>query len=234
MKTVAILFLVTMLHSGTFEPPQNDWVDIFDGKSLAGWTQLNGTASYSVENAAIVGRTTEGSPNSFLCTVKDYGDFELEFEVLVDDDLNSGVQIRSRQMTKKDLVDIPKVFGLKKLNEPVGRYGGPQVEIAANTRVSGYVYGEAMGTGWLSEEPQSGDPQAGHTFFVKGEWNAYKIIAKGSQIEVYINGHLVEDMDNKKAYETHPSGSIGLQVHSISRDKGPYEVKWRKIRLRQL
>ena len=43
-----------------------DWVELFDGKTLDGWVQKNGTATYSVEEGTIVGRTSEGSPNSFL------------------------------------------------------------------------------------------------------------------------------------------------------------------------
>src|SRR6478609_3730106 len=76
------------------------WKPLFNGKNLDGWVQHNGTATYRVEGDSIVGKTSEGSPNSFLCTVKDYGDFELKFEVKVDDELNSGVQIRSQ--SKKD------------------------------------------------------------------------------------------------------------------------------------
>ena len=73
------------------------WTSLFDGKTLDGWLQKNGTATYRVKNGAIVGRTTPGSPNSFLCTTKDYGEFELEFEdKLIDNELNSGVQIRSQ------------------------------------------------------------------------------------------------------------------------------------------
>ena len=74
---------------------EEGWVALFDGRTLHGWVQRNGTAEYLVEDGAIVGRTSEGSPNSFLTTEQTYGDFELEFEVKVDDALNSGVQIRS-------------------------------------------------------------------------------------------------------------------------------------------
>src|SRR5262249_21615593 len=56
-------------------------VPLFNGKNLDGWEQRNGTAKYSVEGDCIVGKTNEGSPNSFLCTVKEYSDFELKFEV---------------------------------------------------------------------------------------------------------------------------------------------------------
>ncbi|MEM1070990.1 MAG: family 16 glycoside hydrolase, partial [Planctomycetota bacterium] len=66
--------------------PQNDsqeaipdirsgsWVSLFNGKDLSGWTQRNGTATYRVEEGAIVGKTAEGSPNSFLCSNADYKD----------------------------------------------------------------------------------------------------------------------------------------------------------------
>ena len=67
---------------------------------MNGWTQKNGTATYRVEDGTIVGKTNEGSPNSFLCTDKDYSDFELTFEVKVDDELNSGVQIRSKSIQR--------------------------------------------------------------------------------------------------------------------------------------
>ncbi|HEV57661.1 MAG TPA: DUF1080 domain-containing protein, partial [Phycisphaerales bacterium] len=74
---------------------RGQWVDLFDGKTLNGWTQLNGTAKYAVEDGVIVGTAVQGSPNSFLCTDTFYGDFLLEFEVKVDSSLNSGVQVRS-------------------------------------------------------------------------------------------------------------------------------------------
>ena len=46
------------------------YIPIFDGKTLKGWTQLNGTATYRVEKGVIIGKTKEGSPNSFLCSDK--------------------------------------------------------------------------------------------------------------------------------------------------------------------
>ncbi len=73
-----------------------EWVDLFDGKTLKGWTRLNGTAKYRVVDGTIEGTTVKGSPNSFLCTEEHYFDFDLRFEVkLGDDELNSGCQVRS-------------------------------------------------------------------------------------------------------------------------------------------
>ncbi len=70
------------------------WVPLFDGKTLDGWKVNGGTASYKVEDGAIVGTTVEGSPNTFLCK-GDFKDFVLELDVKCDPRLNSGVQVRS-------------------------------------------------------------------------------------------------------------------------------------------
>jgi hypothetical protein len=190
-------------------------VSLFDGKSLNGWVQKNGLAHYRIEGNTIVGRTTEGSPNSFLCTAKAYGDFELQFEVKVHDRLNSGVQIRSQ--TKED----------------GGRVNGPQVEIeagGANGAEAGYVYGEATGRGWLTAEERLKP----HKVFKDGEWNHYRIVAKGPRIQTWINGQMIEDLTDEAIYQTHAKGFIGLQVHSIGNGQGPYTVAWRNLRLKEL
>lgn len=45
-----------------------------------------------------------GTPNTFLATTKNYGDFILEFDFKIDDGLNSGVQIRSE--SKKNIIKV--------------------------------------------------------------------------------------------------------------------------------
>ncbi len=219
-RTVTLLAALTLI--GLSFPAQgadDGWVSLFDGKTLDGWIQKNGTATYRVENGTIVGQTTPGSPNSFLCTEKEYGDFELEFDVkLMNDELNSGVQIRSQ--TKPPEGD-----------EKFGRVNGPQVEIEATLAdgaQSGLIYGEACG-GWMSPDAESKRLKA----FKDGEWNSYRVIAKGPRIQTWINGQPIEDLVDQEKYETHPKGFIGLQVHGVG-DRGPYEVAWRNIRIKVL
>ena len=113
---------------------EDGFVDLFNGKNLDGWEQKNGTATYEVVDDTILGRTVKGSPNSFLCSEKEYGDFELVFEVKVDKGLNSGVQIRS--VSKPDYKE--------------GRVHGPQVEIEWDPGESGYIYSEGTKRGWVS------------------------------------------------------------------------------------
>jgi hypothetical protein len=192
------------------------WQNLFDGKTLEGWTQRNGTATYRVEDGAIVGRTSEGSPNSFLCTDELYGDFELTFEVMVDDGLNSGVQIRSQSVG----------------DTPEGRVNGPQVEIessGAEGAEAGYIYGEAAG-GWMTPEAELKP----HKHFKDGQWNAFRVLAKGPNIKVWINDALISDLTHEERFQTHPKGFIGLQVHGIGAGSGPYQVRWRNLKLRSL
>lgn len=192
-----------------------EWVELFDGKTLTGWVQRNGTAKFSVEDGAIVGRNTEGSPNSFLCTESEHGDFELEFEVRVHPRLNSGVQIRSKAKGGN------------------GRVHGPQVEIEASGdkgAEAGYVYGEATGRGWLTPKERLKP----HKAFRDEEWNQFRVVAKGPRIQTWINGRAIEDLSDEAICQAYPRGFIGLQVHGIPRGQGPYDVAWRNIRIRAL
>ena len=208
--TTALLFAFTLTSFA-----KDKYTPIFDGKTLNGWTQRNGTATYRVENNAIVGKTKEGSPNSFLCTDKLYSNFDLKFEVKVDNGLNSGVQIRSQ--TK----DGPK-----------GRVNGPQVEIemsGTNGAESGYIYGEAAG-GWMTPK----DKRKPHKHFKDGDWNAYRVVAKDAHIQVWINGVQISDLVDKEKMKSHPKGFIGLQVHGIRKGSGPFEVSWRNLGIIEL
>ena len=197
----------------------NGWIDLFDGKTLNGWIQKNGTATYRVEDRTIVGQTTKASPNAFLCSAQEFGDFELTFDVkLSNTELNSGVQIRSQ--TKEPSA-----------GEKFGRVNGPQVEIAAgnkNGSDSGYIYGEACG-GWMSPD----NKRVYHKAFKPTDWNSYRVIAKGARIQTWINGQQIEDLVDEAKLASHPKGFIGLQVHGVG-DKGPYEVAWRSIRIKPL
>ncbi|MEZ4902810.1 MAG: DUF1080 domain-containing protein [Spirosomataceae bacterium] len=75
--------------------PKEKWTPLFDGKSFKGWKQLNGQAKYTIENGEMVGTTVANTPNSFMATEKEYGDFILELDLKVDNSMNSGIQIRS-------------------------------------------------------------------------------------------------------------------------------------------
>lgn len=188
---------------------RGDWTEVFDGKSLEGWVQLNGTATYAAQDRAIVGTTAEGSPNSFLATRKRYGDFELQFDVQLDSRLNSGVQIRSES--------VPEYRA--------GRVHGYQVEIATGGN-AGRIYDEARRAKFLDEEPR--DPRV-RAAFRDGAWNRYRVLCVGDSIRTWVNGVAVADIKDSETKE----GFIALQVHSFE-GKPPAQVRWRNIFLREI
>ena len=231
---VPLLAVIAFSFSPALCFAEDSWTSLFDGKTLAGWKQAeHGQAEYKVVDGTIYGKTVEGSPNSFLASEKQYGDFELEFEVKVHDELNSGCQIRSRGKTAEDVA--AETSGSKKKkdrNAEVGRFFGPQVELEASPGQAGYVYGEATGRGWLSLEPQ--DKDHAHAHMKNGEWNQIRILAKGARIQTWINGTPVADITDEAIYKTHLRGHLGLQVHGIKAGAGPFDVAWRNIRIREL
>ena len=187
------------------------WTSLFNGKDLTGWRQLNGTAKYNVKNGEIIGITKTKIPNSFLCTEKNYSDFILEFDVMVDPAINSGVQFRSNS--------------IKSYNN--GRVHGYQFELDPSSRAfSGGIYDEAR-RGWIY--PLSLNKKA-RKAFKNSVWNRCRIEAIGNSIRTWINdvqcSNLVDDLT--------PSGFIALQVHGIGSNEAiaGKEIKWRNIRIK--
>ena len=226
MKLQPCLGVALALALAFFSAPlvAGEWIELFDGETLNGWIQHNGYATYRVEDGTIVGRTSAGSPNSFLCTTTHFSDFELEFEVKVHDELNSGVMIRSRQKNA--------ATGEGR-NNAIGRVYGPQVEIEASGpegAEAGYIYGEATGRGWLTPDAEL----VPHKTMRDGDWNRFRVVATGPRIQTWINGEAIEDLSDEEIFKTHGGGFIGLQVHGIRPGTGPYDVAWRNIRIRPL
>ena len=204
------LILITGFHCANAQKADKDWEVLFNGKDLKEWKQVNGTAPYTIVDGAIVGTTVSGSPNSFLATRKQYGDFILEFEFMLNNDINSGVQFRS--------IADPAIQD--------GRVHGYQFELDPSDRQwMGGIYDEAR-RGWLY--PLSLNPNA-QSAYKKGAWNKARIEAIGNKIKTWVNGipaaSLVDDLTSK--------GFIALQVHSIYDDKDAgKEIKWRNIRIK--
>lgn len=268
-----LIIISTCLLSGIFYSEaagQSGWVDLVKGDTLTGWVQRGGTGIFKAADGIITGRTpSEESPTSFLCTEKEYGDFELEFEVKIDEGFNSGVQIRSRQMTEADAKAASEAMSKGMLNMPAGpplvlspnpasppqgaqpaqgtggasagptfKAGtvfGPQVEVAPagsdGTSNSGYIFGEGMlPKMWLTPT----DRLKPHKAFMNGEWNKFRVAARGPRIQTWINGQKIEDLTDNESYSSHPKGLIALQLHFVQSGAGPFEVAFRNLRIKEL
>jgi hypothetical protein len=214
---LATSFLILSSFGPTAFAGDEGWVPLFDGKTLEGWTVRGGFATYKVEDGAVVGTTVEGSPNTFLCK-GDYKDFELELEVKCDPALNSGVQVRSHVYAKDD-PDAKK-------REWAGVVYGPQCEIARReTGTAGRFYDEGRRGKWLDEIK----PEAKNVFQDDG-WNRYRIVVQGNRYRSWVNGTAASDFTD----DVDGHGFVGLQVHGIAKDQGPFQVRWRNVRIREL
>jgi hypothetical protein len=211
MKKFQILLALLLLLSVASAKNKNGWQSLFNGKDLTGWHQLNGKAKYHVENGEIVGTTVANTPNSFLATDKDYGDFILELDLLVENEMNSGIQFRS--ISKPDVMN--------------GRVHGYQCEVDPSARAwSGGIYDEAR-RGWLYTGELN---PAAKPAFKLGEWNHYRIECVGNSIRTWLNGVPVAYvLDNMT-----PSGLIALQVHGIGNatEKEGKQIRWKNIRIK--
>lgn len=204
------LSLAAWLAAAEERSDEAGFVSLFNGQNLDGWIQRGGKAKYEAVDGMIVGTTVLDTPNSFLCTKRDYADFILELDFKVDDGLNSGVQIRSQSLP--DYKD--------------GRVHGYQVEIDPSDRAwTGGIYDEAR-RGWLNDLKNN---PAARQAFKRGEWNHFRVECRGDSIKTWLNDVPAADLKDGMT----PSGFIALQVHS-TKSKEPLQVRWKNIRLKEL
>lgn len=215
VASFASLALFTSAHA--------EEIILFNGKDLTGWKGVEGF--WSVKDGAITGTTTPDNPakkNTFLVWQDGKpGDFVLTFKYrLLDANgegkgyANSGVQYRSEV-----------------LEEEYSVVGGYQADMELGKKWSGILY-EEKGRGILAKRGQkvviedgadakkakitvagettpSDEVQAG---IKQGEWNDYKVVAKGNVVEHWINGKLsVHVTDNSSVAPK--EGVIALQLH---------------------
>jgi Domain of Unknown Function (DUF1080) len=172
--------------------------------SPAAWEGLK--EYWTVKNGVIIGSTYPdgGKFNTFLCSKKQYKDFELKFQVRMKGkgwSGNSGVQIRSEK------IDNDK-FVVK----------GPQCDMGQ--QYWGSLYGERFG----------GMMRAANAALVKkvlkeNDFNDYYIKCIGKHVTIKLNGETTVDEEFAKLPD---EGIIAWQLHA----GGPMEVVFRDIQFK--
>lgn len=172
---------------------------------------------WKVDGTTITGTTTgEGIKfNTFLCSKKKYGDFELSFKVRLKDAIgNTGVQVRSAIVEKEKEKFV---------------VAGPQCD--AGQQYWGSLYGEKFANDGML-------PGKAHMMkecpkdFVKdhvktSDFNDYKMTVKGKKITIVINNKTSVDQEFKIIPD---EGIIAFQLH-----QGPaMEVIFKEIKFKEL
>ena len=198
--------LVSQAPAQGLEP---GFTPMFDGKSLAGWSQAGGSATYKVEGNEVVGIVDPASKsNSFLRTERNYGDFILKLDLKLEVAGNSGIQFRSH---------------VREAKEPGGRVFGYQCEVDPSSRSwTGGLYDEAR-RAWLY--PLDGHDEAKKAFKLK-DWNSFVIEARGPSIKTTVNGVLCTDYLDTMDLD----GFIALQVHTGKEGV----IRFRDVRIKDL
>jgi len=204
-------------------------VPIFDGKTLEGWE--GDLEIYRVEEGAVVGRFLETTKAniSFLCTLKEYENFELRLKVkMVGEDTNGGIQFRSQRVPDSDEVsgyqaDAGHVFWGCLYDE--ARRGkvlacpDPEFMRKDLKRVDLDIV--------VDEVAVSPDAEKFRKTLKWHDWNDYVIRCEGNRVRLWVNGNLTTDyIETDESIPT--SGVIGLQVH----DGPPTEVWYKDITIK--
>jgi hypothetical protein len=155
---------VTAFHAPAVVSAQAGWTTLFDGKTLNGWNVL-GNANWSVVNGEI--QATDGT--GFLVTPASYGDFQMTFEVWVDDIANSGVFIRMSDPKAATAANSYEVNIFDKRPDQTYRTGGI-VDVVKPTRIE----------------------NAG------GRWSTFEITARGPKMTVVMNGMPIAEVEHAK------------------------------------
>ncbi|WP_404306738.1 3-keto-disaccharide hydrolase [Neorhodopirellula lusitana] len=198
---------------------------LFDGKTLDGWRGREDL--WSVEDGMIVGRTSEDAPikkNTFLVLDKPTeGDFELTLQFKIEGG-NSGIQYRSEVLDEKEFI-----------------VKGYQADIDSTNKFAGILY-EERGRGILCKRGQqvtiSEDGKKTVETFADhdemaatihpGEWNDYRIVARGAQVEQFINETMMVKIIDHQTGKARDAGVIALQLHQGP----PMTIRYKNLSLR--
>ncbi|MGJ8725319.1 MAG: 3-keto-disaccharide hydrolase [Roseibacillus sp.] len=82
-----------------------DWVQLFDGKTLSGWVN-RGDANWTVTDGTI---TADSGKVSLLTTTEQYENYELELEFKAAIGTNSGVFLNTKAKVKDEAIDCYEI-----------------------------------------------------------------------------------------------------------------------------
>lgn len=189
---------------------EDGFLPLFDGKLLSNW-EGNGYWFRVEDRAIVAGRLDERIPtNFFLCTTRQFGDFELRLQVkAIGEGVNAGIQFRTKR--------IPG-------SEEVSGYQADVGGVGKNL-VWGALYDESRRRKMLAT------PNADLIARIvkKDDWNDYTIRCVGPKIEIFLNHEqTVAYTESEPSIDT--EGVIAVQIHS-----GPPSEAWyRNLRIKPL
>jgi len=180
MALVGSLFVVGRAEEPKLQP-------LFNGTDLTNFKSDGAAEFWRVENKVLIGENNAEKKGHYLWTEKSYKDFVLEFDVrwkaTTDRGVDTGIEMRQ-----------------PKLQLQLGVSGSLRVDM------TGSFY-----TGGKPAYPEAGQAkQAKQLMHPEGEWNKFRIQAKGDTFTCWINDHKASEYTDPKFSGAAP---LGFQIH---------------------
>lgn len=177
---------------------------LFNGKDLSNFKAADSKEFWRVEQGVLIGENNAAQKGNYLWTQKEYGDFVLEFDV------------RWKATTERG-VDTGVEMRKPHLQLQLGISGSLRVDM------SGSFY-----TGGKPAYPEAGQAkEAKKLMKPEGNWNTFRIQAKGNTFTCWINGTKASEYTDPKFSGAAP---IGLQIHP----KVAMKCEYRNVRIAEL
>ena len=221
---IAAALLVVMPSALRAADVEEGFTPMFNGKDLTGWEGKPGW--WHVEDGCLTSQSTPQKP----CTKCNYlmwrggkpGDFELRASYKIIDG-NSGIQFRSLELPDWDTY-------------------GYQADIEAGPQWTGCLFEHARGgvamrgqrvvidASGKKQITKIGDPKELAKHVKKNDWNDYRVIARGPDITLEINGVVMAQATDRQKGKAAKDGVIALQMHPGP----PMKVQFKDLRIKHL
>jgi hypothetical protein len=204
---------------------EEGFTSMFNGKDLSGWD--GSTKFWKVQDSAIVGETKRKSQQTIFLYWKggEPADFEMRCQLRISGkEANSGIQIRSQRVPKWDALGYQADFDVSGYSigtlylfnrEPLATFAqrgdSVRIDFSGNRFVSNFA-----------------NPAQLLDAYKRGDWNDYRIIAKGRKVTIWLNGVLMCKVEDYEQKYYSPKGIIALQLHSGE----PMRVEFKNLRIR--
>jgi hypothetical protein len=171
---VWIATVALMAHAPLLRAAEGPWQSLFDGKSLAGWTAVDGNAPGGGWKV-IEGELHLNGKGGNIVTAEEYSSFELEWQWKIQKKGNNGVKYWVTKVAGKEWLGIE----YQMIDDGVHPDAKP-----GSSHATASIYDIKAAAPDKPLRPV-------------GEWNQSRIIAKNGKLQHFLNGKLVVELDTK-------------------------------------
>ena len=163
---------MAMVSMNPLPAAEPEWQSLFDGKTLAGWTAMNGKApgaGWKVEDGVLHLNGEGGN----LLSAEEYTSFEMEWQWKIDRKGNNGIKYWVTKVADKEWLGIE----YQMIDDGVHKDGKP-----GSNHATASIYDIKAAA---ADKP----------LLPAGEWNKSRIVIKEGKIQHFLNGTMVVEAD---------------------------------------